>query len=223
MGRKNERVLFKTLALILILILSFSGCKKSTNWEQTSDETKMSIYCALVKEYMLLVEDLGEDTPYPAMNRNVKGNMLSGGMTQQEALDRAEQVLIEEQAVFWRGEQEGIQSTDDQVAAYIRENVLEELKAMETYDQVDAICHEEGITYEDTIWAYAASYKMEYIAKASGVTNEEEFAAYKEEAVTAYKKSAEYADFQKILDNCRSLIEDDVTDKETLKNADIYW
>ena len=220
------------LFLVFLLFFSLSGCKSQEekqaeqakkNWEQTSYEEKMGIYCALIKEYMLLVEDFGEDTPYPAMRRSVKGSMMSNGMTLEEALAQAEQVLLEEQAVFWYADQENIQVSAEAVKDYIEENVLKELKASETYEQVDGFCQEEGITFEDTIWAYENSYKMECIAKAAGVEDAESYAAFKEAAVDAYKSSDAYMEFQRVVENCRSLIEEDITDKDAICKADIYW
>lgn len=224
----------KLFVLLLLFVLAFCsvGCKSDAekeaeqakeNWEQSSSETKMGIYCALIKESMLLTEQLGEDTPYPAMKRSVKGSMMSSGMTQAEALDYAEEQLIAEQAVFWRAEKEGISATDTEVEAYIKENVIDQLKAAEEYESVDEMCAEEGITFEDTVWAYKNTYKMEYIAKQSDVEDYEGFQTYTEESVKEYKQSDAYQAFQSVLDTCRKLIEEDVTDKEILKSSDIYY
>ncbi len=221
-----------TILLICFVILSFASCmseeekgalRAQQNWSQSSGAQQLEIYCALIKEYMLLIEDLGEDTPYPAMKRSVKGNMMSGGMTQQEALDNAEELLIEEQAVFWCAEQDGCMVTDKEAKIYIKENVLDQLKETEEYARVNAACQKEGITYDDTVWAYEDSYKVDCIASNAGVGSYEELEQFKADAVERFRDSGEYDRYQAVLDVCRSLIEQNVTDRETLKAADIYY
>ena len=179
--------------LVACLLFSLSGCKTEEeraaaqakeNWEQTSDETRMGIYCALIKEYMLLTEDLGENTPYPAMKRSVKGNMMSGGLTETEAIESAKAVIIQEQAIFWYGANH-------------------------------------GITYEDTVWAYENSYKMQYILIQSGVSSEDEI-EFVNQIVADYGKTEAYKELVQVLETCAALIADDVTDKEALRNAEIY-
>jgi len=216
--------------LVACLLFSLSGCKTEEeraaaqakeNWEQTSDETRMGIYCALIKEYMLLTEDLGGNTPYPAMKRSVKGNMMSGGLTEAEAIESAKAVIIQEQAIFWYGANHGIDAGEDNVADYIEENVLQEIQASETYAAVDAMCAKEGITYEDTVWAYENSYKMQYILIQSGVSSEDEI-EFVNQIVADYGKTEAYKELVQVLETCAALIADDVTDKEALRNAEIY-
>lgn len=217
--------------LISMMVLGFAGCKSEEekaaeqakrNWAMTSDEAQMSIYCALIKEYMLLVENLGENTPYPAMKRSVKGNMMSGGMTQSEAIANAKDVIIMEQAVFWYGEQAGIPATDKEVKQYIEENVLEEIQASDHYAAVDEACAQEGITFEDTIWAYEDSYKMQYILLEAGVESAQEV-EFVNDLIETYSKTEQYAAVQTVLDTCAQLLADHITDKDTLKSADIYY
>lgn len=218
--------------LVCLLALCCCGCKTDeqkaakqaqANWDQASNEQQMSIYCALIKEYMLLTEDLGTKTPYPAMKRSVKGSMMSSGLTQEEALAQAEQYLIEEQAVFWRAEQEGIAATDDEVKKYIQQNIISKVVQEEDYATVSKACEQEGITFEDTIWAYEDSYKVDLIGEKAGIESYEELEKYKEEAVKQFEASDAYTSYKNVLDTCAKLIRDNVTDKETLKTADIYY
>lgn len=222
----------KLIAVVLIglLLISCTACKSEAekeadqakeNWEQTTNEGRMSIYCALIKEYMLLVEDFGENTPYPAMKRSVKGNMMSGGMTQEEAIANAKEVIVKEQAIFWYGEQAGISATDEEVAAYIQENVLAEIQASDDYETVDAACAKEGITFEDTVWAYEDSYKMQYILIQSGVESDKEV-AFVEDIIEDYRETDEYAALAEVLENCGQLIAAGVTDKDTIRDSAIY-
>ena len=183
----------------------------------------MSIYCALIKEYMLLVEDLGTETPYPAMKRSVKGSMMSAGLTQEEAIKQAEEILTAEQAVFWRAEQDGIKVSDDEVKQYIQENIISKVASEADYDTVSKVCEQEGITFEDTIWAYENSYKVDFIGEKAGISSYEEMESYKEESVERFQASDAYGAYQTVLDNCVKLIRDNVTDKRTLKEADIYY
>ncbi|MBR5315672.1 MAG: hypothetical protein IKU44_02680 [Firmicutes bacterium] len=218
------------LLLILMLAVSCCGCKTDAekeadrakkNWAQTTNEDKMSIYCALIKEYMLLTDALGENTPYPAMKRSVKGSMMSSGLTMDEALENAKQVIIQEQAIFWYGEKVGIVAGDEEVANFIKNNVLVELKASETYEAVDEACNKEGITFEDTIWAYESSYKMQYILKEAGVKSEDEI-AFVNDLVEDYGETEAYALLMTVLDTCGEFIKVGETDKDVLKSADIY-
>ena len=226
-----KKKLFFVLLMTAILVSGFCGCKSEAekqaeeakkNWAMTSNEERMGIYCALIKEYLLLVEDFGEETPYPAMRRSVKGSMMSGGMTQEEALDNAEKVLIEEQSVFWHAEEKGIIVMEADVETYIRENVIDQLKQSDGYELADEACRKEGISFEDSVWAYKNSYKMEYVASLLGINGYEDFQVYKEEAVKAYRETQDYTDFQRILRNCRKLIEEDITDKDVIQAEDIY-
>ena len=221
-------------AVFLVCLLAFCccGCKSDeekaakqaqANWNQASNEQRMSIYCALIKEYMLLVDDLGENTPYPAMKRNVKGSMITGGMTQDAAIEQAETYLISEQAVLWKAGQDGIRVTDREVKAYIQENIISKVAQEADYDTVSKACEKEGITFEDTIWAYTDSYRMDLIAEKAGIKDYEEMENYKLEAVEQFKASDGYASYQAVLDACAQLIRDNVTDKETLKAAEIYY
>ena len=224
----------RLLLLVLICVLVFCCCSCKTdeeraakqaqaNWNQASNEQRMSIYCALIKEYMLLTEDLGESTPYPAMKRSVKGSMMSAGLTQSQAMEQAIEYLIEEQAVFWRAEQDGIKVTEDEVTSYIQENIISKVAKEEDYAAVSKACEQEGITFEDTIWAYQDSYKVDLIGERAGLKSYEELEKYKEEAVERYKNSEDYTEYMTVLDNCAQLIRDNVTDKETLKKAEIYY
>ena len=224
-GKKLIAVLF-----IGLLLVGCTACKSEAekeadrakeNWEQTTNEGRMSIYCALIKEYMLLVEDFGKNTPYPAMKRSVKGNMMSGGMTQEEAIYNAKDVIIKEQAIFWYGEQAGISATADEVDAYIQENVLAEIQATDEYETVDEACAKEGITFEDTVWAYEDSYKMQYILIQSGVESDKE-ADFVEDIIEDYRKTNEYTVLAEVLETCGRLIADGVTDKQTIKDSAIY-
>lgn len=227
---KGKRLL--AVLLVCLLVISCCGCKTDAekaaaqaqaNWDQASNEQRMSIYCALIKEYMLLTEDLGENTPYPAMKRNVKGSMMTGGLTQEAAITQAETYLISEQAVLWKAGQEGIHVTDKEVKSYIQENIISKVVQEEDYDAVSKVCEKEGITFEDTIWAYEDSYKMDLIAEKAGIKDYEEMEAYKLEAVEQFKASDAYVSCQAVLDTCAQLIRDNVTDKETLKKAEIYY
>lgn len=227
---KGERLL--AVLLVCLLVISCCGCKTDAekaaaqaqaNWDQASNEQRMSIYCALIKEYMLLTEDLGEYTPYPAMKRSVKGSMMSAGLTQRQAIEQAMEYLIEEQAVFWRAEQDGIKVTADEVKSYIQENIISKVAKEEDYAAVSKACEQEGITFEDTIWAYQDSYKVDLIGERAGLKSYEELEKYKEEAVERYKNSEDYTEYTTVLDNCAQLIRDNVTDKETLKKAEIYY
>lgn len=227
---KGKRLL--AVLLLCLLTISCCGCKTDeeraakqaqANWNQASNEQRMSIYCALIKEYLLLVDDLGEDSPYPAMKRSVKGSVMSSGMTQKEAIHQAKEYLIEEQAVFWRAEQDGIQVTDEEVESYIQENIISKVEQEEDYDVVSKACQQEGITFEDTIWAYKSSYKVDLIGEKAGIENYDDMEAYKEEAIKQFEVSSEYDMYMTVLDNCSQLIYENVTDKETLKAADIYY
>ena len=227
---KGERLL--AVLLVCLLVISCCGCKSDAekaaaqaqaNWDQASNEQRMSIYCALIKEYMLLTEDLGEYTPYPALKRSVKGSMMSAGLTQRQAIEQAIEYLIEEQAVFWRAEQDGIKVTADEVKSYIQENIISKVAKEEDYAAVSKACEQEGITFEDTIWAYQDSYKVDLIGERAGLKSYEELEKYKEEAVERYKNSEDYTEYMTVLDNCAQLIRDNVTDKETLKKAEIYY
>ena len=224
----------RLLLLVLICVLVFCCCSCKTdeeraakqaqaNWNQASNEQRMSIYCALIKEYMRLTEDLGESTPYPAMKRSVKGSMMSAGLTQSQAIEQAIEYLIEEQAVFWRAEQDGIKVTEDEVTSYIQENIISKVAKEEDYAAVSKACEQEGITFEDTIWAYQDSYKVDLIGERAGLKSYEELEKYKEEAVERYKNSEDNTEYMTVLDNCAQLIRDNVTDKETLKKAEIYY
>ncbi|MBR4020133.1 MAG: hypothetical protein IKI99_02370 [Firmicutes bacterium] len=223
---------FFAMVLICLLAISCCGCKTDeekaakqaqANWNQASNEQRMSIYCALIKEYMLLVEDLGPETPYPSMKRSVKGSMMSSGLTQSEAIVQAEEYLTIEQAVFWRAEQDGITITDKEVKKYIQDNIISKVAQEEDYDVVSKACEKEGITFEDTIWAYEDSYKADLIGEKAGVKSYEEMERYKAEAVEQFKASDDYAACKVVLDNCARLIRDNITDKETLKAAEIYY
>lgn len=218
--------------LVFMLVICCCSCKSDeekaakqaqANWNQASNEQRISIYCALIKEYMLLTEDLGENTPYPAMKRSVKGAMMSSGLTQEEAISQAEAYLIEEQAVFWRAEQDGINVTDEEVEQYIQENVISKVTSETDYETVSKVCEQEGITFEDTIWAYESSYKVDLIGEKAGMKDYEELETYKEESVELFKASEDYAEYQAVLDVCAQQIRENVTDKETLKSADIYY
>ena len=227
---KGKRVV--AALMICLLVVSCCGCKTDeekaaaqaqANWNQASNEQRVSIYCALTKEYMLLTEDLGTKTPYPAMKRSVKGSMMSSGLTQDEALTQAEQYLIEEQAVFWRAEQDGIELGGEEVKKYIQQNIISKVAQEEDYDTVSKACEQEGITFEDTIWAYEDSYKVDLIGEKAGIKSYEEMESYKEEAVKQFEASDAYASYKEVLDTCAQLIRDNVTDKETLKAAEIYY
>ena len=220
--------------VLFVCILTFfcCGCKSDAekaaaqaqaNWNQAGSEQRMSIYCALIKEYMLLVEELGTETPYPSMKRSVKGSMMSSGLTQEEAIEQAEEYLVEEQAVFWRAELDDIIVTDDEVKRYIQENIISKVSSEADYDMVSKACEQEGITFEDTIWAYENSYKMDLIGEKAGIENYDEMETYKEESVERFKASDAYGAYKAVLDNCAELIRDNVTDKETLREADIYY
>lgn len=227
---KGKRLV--AVLLVCLLAVCCCGCKSDeekaakqakANWEQASNEQRMSIYCALIKEYMLLTEDLGENTPYPAMKRSVKGSMMSSGLTQAEAISQAEEYLVEEQAVFWRAQQDGIEVSEKQVKAYIQENIIAQVAKEEDYDVVSAACAKEGITFEDTIWAYQSSYKVDLIGEKADIKSYEEMEGYKAESVERFKASDAYVAYKVVLDNCAQLIQDNVTDKEALKEADIYY
>lgn len=220
------------IVLICFQVLCCCGCKTDeeksaaqaqANWNQASHAQRMRIYCALIKEYMLLSDDLGENTPYPAMKRSVKGEMMSSGLTQEEAITQAQTYLVEEQAVFWRATQEGIMVTDEEVKKYIQQNVISQIAQDENYSAVSKACEKEGITFEDTIWAYQSSYKVEAIGKKAGIKNYDAMETYKDEAVEQFKASEAYVSYKKVLDVCAQLIRENVTDKESLKAADIYY
>lgn len=222
---------FFVCILIGILMLTCAACKTEeekaaeqakVNWEKTSDETQMSIYCALIKEYMLLLEDFGDNTPYPSMLRSIKGNMMSGGMTQTEALENAKMMILQEQAVFWYAEQNDISATEKDVETYIRENVLREIQDNDHYEAVDALCAREGITFEDTVWAYKDSYKKNYILNKAGV-NAQTQAEFIEKVIEQYCQTEAYTALMQILDNCAELIAENITDKETIKSSEIFF
>ena len=220
------------MILICLLVLSCCSCKTDeekaakqaqANWNQTTNEQRVSIYCALIKEYMLLIDDLGGNTPYPAMKRSIKGSMMSSGLTQEEAIAQAVTYLTEEQAVFWRAEQDGIAVSEKDVNAYIQDNIISQVAKEENYDVVSQACEREGITFEDTIWAYKDSYKVDLIGEKAGVKSYEELESYKEESVKSFKASEAYASYKAVLDVCAQLIRDNVTEKDALKEADIYY
>ena len=227
----NRKKLF-ILVLVCALIVCCFCCKTDeekaarqaqANWNQASNEQRVSIYCALIKEYMLLQGDLGKNTPYPAMKRSVKGGMMTSGLTQTEAIAQAEEYLIVEQAVFWRAEQDGIVVTDDEVKEYILKNVISRMVKEPDYNMVNSACEKEGITFEDTVWAYESSYKVDLIGERAGIDNYDDLETYKEESVVRFKASADYEPYKKILENCADLIRNNVTDKKALKEADIYY
>lgn len=227
---KGKR-LFAVL-MICVLAVCCCGCKTDeekaarqaqANWNQASNEQRISIYCALIKEYMLLVDDLGENTPYPAMKRSVKGSMMSSGLTQEEAIVQAQTYLTEEQAVFWKAEQDGISVEEEEVITYIQENIISKVAQEDDYETVSLVCEKEGITFEDTIWAYKSSYKTDLIGEKAGIESYEEMETYKAEAVSAFQSSDAYEEYKAVLDHCAELIRNNVTDKETLKAADIYY
>lgn len=231
MGTMNGKRLL-AIVFVCILVLCCCGCKSDeeraakqaqANWEQATNEQRLSIYCALIKEYMLLAEDLGEETPYPAMKRSVKGSMMSAGLTQTEAIEQAEEYLITEQAVFWYAERNGIIVTDDELKKYIQNNIISKVAEEKDYDTVSKACQEEGISFEDTIWAYENSYKVDLIGEKSSIKSYEEMEKYKTEATEQFKSSDDYVTYKSVLDNCAQLIRDNVTDKETLKKAEIYY
>ena len=223
---------FLSMVLICLLAIFCCGCKTDeekaaeqaqANWNQASSEQQMSIYCALIKEYMLLTEDLGENTPYPAMKRSVKGSLMSSGLTQEEAIAQAEEYLTIEQAVFWRAAQDGINVTGQDVKSYIQENIISKIAQEPDYDVVSKACEKEGISFEDTIWAYEDSYKTDLIGETAGVKSYDEMETYKVESVERFKASDEYAAYRAVLDNCARFIRDNVTDKKILKEAEIYY
>ncbi len=227
---RGKRLL--SFVLICMLVLCCCGCKTDeeraakqaqANWAQANNEQRMSVYCALIKEYLLLTEDLGKNTPYPAMKRSVKGSMISSGLTQTEALEQAAEYLIEEEAVFWRAAQDNILPGDAEVKQYIQENIISKVAQEENYDAVSKACAKEGITFEDTIWAYENSYKVDLIGEKAGLKSYDELEKYKTESVEQFKASAAYGAYKQVLDCCSQLIRDNVTDKETLKAADIYY
>ena len=84
-------------------------------------------------------------------------------------------------------------------------------------------CQEEDLSFEDTIWAYENSYKVDLIGEKSSIKSYEEMEKYKMEATEQFKSSDDYVTYKSVLDNCAQLIRDNVTDKETLKKAEIYY
>lgn len=226
---KGKKILI--CLFVLLLLLNCTGCKTEEekaaeqakeNWEKTSSEAQVGIYCALIKEYMLLLEDFGDQTPYPAMLRSVKGNMMSGGMTKSEALENAKMTILEEQAIFWYAEQNDISATQKEVETYINEYVLDEIQNQESYKAVDSICAKEGITFEDTVWAYKDSYKKNLILTQAGV-NAETQDAFMNELMENYRQNESYTALMQVLDNCAELIEGNITDKEIIKSSSIYY
>lgn len=220
------------LVLVCLLAIFCCGCKTDeekaaeqaqANWNQASNEQRVSIYCALVKEYMILVERLGEDTPYPAMKRSVKGSMMSDGLTQDEAIEKAKKYLLEEQAVFWRAEQDGVKISDSSLKSYIQQNIISKVAQEEDYITVSKACEKEGITFEDTIWAYKDSYKVDCIKDTVGIKSPEQMEEYKKAALERFKESEEYRDYQEVLETCADLIRKNITNQEDLKEADIYY
>jgi len=110
-----------------------------------------------------------------------------------------------------------------EIKSYIQENIISKVAQEEDYDTVSKVCEKEGITFEDTIWAYEDSYKMDLIAEKAGIKDYEEMETYKVEAIEQFQASDAYVSCQVVLDNCAQLIRDNVTDKETLKAAEIYY
>lgn len=208
-------------ALVAALMIAAVGCGNSQEkeWKKSTDEQKLDTYFALIKESMLLEEDLGRNTPYIAMLRSSKGNVISAGMSKADALADAEYWIVLEQAVFWYADKHDISADDREVAEYINSHI-EKAKQEQGFDQMEEACRKNNLTYSDTVWAYRNSYKWQYIMEK---VSEEYKPELLESIIKDYKKTGEYKALLPVLKNCSALIEADETDIKTLKKADIYY
>lgn len=216
------------LAVILSGVLLLSSCGKSDEeteaekrqqeWEEQTDEQRLSVYFDLTKESLILKDKLG-DTPYITMLRSVRGNMITSGMTKAQALENAEALIVSERALIWYAEENNIKVTDVEVAGYIKNNVINQVREDEAFDKMEEACNKAGITFEDSIWAYEDSYRSAYIISEIPDFNEKLNA----EIIEKFKDSSEYVDIAKIIENCKELIDAGETDIDVLKQEDIYF
>lgn len=218
--KKVNIILGLVLALVLGLLLYSYYDKRDAekDWESQTREQQLQVYFDLTRESILLQEKLGK-TPYITMLRSVKGNMITSGMTKEQALENAGELIVAEQALIWYAEEHDIHATDKDVANYIKTYVIEEVKNAEGFDQMEEACHKAGMTFEDSIWAYESSYKSAYIA--SQIENYDE--GLMAEITEQYKASDAYRQEAEIIENCRALIAAGETDNDVLRRSGIYF
>lgn len=203
-------------------MLASAGCGDSgeKEWEQSTENHKLDTYFSLIKESLLLEEELGKDTPYISMLRTTKGNTITGGMSKADAVEEAEYWIILEQAVFWYAEKNGILPTDKEIAEYLNNTIIAEAKEDEGFAQMEKMCNENNLTFADTVWAYENSYRWQYIM-------EKVSPEYKPELldgiIADYKETSDYEEVLAIVKNCSNLITAGETEIEVLRKSDIFF
>lgn len=218
--KKVNIILGLALALVIGLLLFsyFSKGDAEKDWAQKTDEQQMQVYFDLTRESILLEEKLGE-TPYITMLRSFKGNQITSGMTETQALDNAAELIVNEQALIWYAKNNGIEVSDKAVAEYIKTNVIEQVREAEGFDKMEEACNKAGMTFEDSIWAYESSYKSAYIMSQIEDWDDSRM----EEIAEAYKASSTYEKEVKIIQNCKNLIEAGETEIDALRRSGIYF
>lgn len=213
------------LGLILLLVIGallfgyFSKSDAEKNWKQKDKEQQLQVYFDLTKESILLEEELGE-TPYITMLRSFKGNKITSGMTKTEALENAAQLIVREEALMWYAKQNHINVTDAEVAKYMKNNVIDQVRNAEGFDRMEEACNKAGMTFEDSIWAYKSSYRSEYIMSQIGDGFSEEMMT---DIIADFRESRDFDKVFRIIQNCKNLIESGETDIDALRRADIYF
>lgn len=176
-----------------------------------------------------------EETPYLYLFRTTKVYTDVLGYSQENAEREALNQYYEQRAFLWYGNENGFTVTDEEVNDYIA-SVVDDYPGADNYEELQAACKKNGVTLEDVAYMNFDVYKVQLIRdriyesekeKHPELNTTETFRQYwdtfKENIVSEYRQTDDFAAVEKACKSCTALIgTDEEADASALSERNIF-
>lgn len=198
-------------------------------------------YLDLQVDKIELQNELDEDSTYPEYYMREKSLELDN-ISSNEAMEAAEDSIVETEALCWYAKENGIIVSDYDVDKLLNK-IIEESKSAENYNEIQEACDSAGIAFETTVYenrlfyekqlyldkVYEHEYSKMYPGEKISADNLENVEAEWIEAwekvvldiVELYKNTDEYKNLNKALRMDKAIIKGELTSAKEIEQADI--
>jgi hypothetical protein len=163
----RKRISIFALTLVAITIVFATAATNNENNENIEEQVAImnqGVYTesfTILKEVKDLVDVLGNDAVLP----NVYGiceSIMQEGFSETEALEIAEETIIEKEALYQYAVEQGFGISDEEFNIMMDDEIQMFISAVE-YPSIQAICQEIGVEFEDAIRANSIEYMRNWV------------------------------------------------------------
>lgn len=167
---KTVRSLIIKVILILIsitligILIATTHSKNATSHTTSADDGKeyLKTYIQIQKEGIQLTNKLGSDNNYAQIYIDAKTEEKIKGKIKTQAIAVAANQFINKKALVEYAQSRGITCTEQEVNDYIRK-IIDYSKDADNFEEIQRLCKDADITYEETYWSNRETYKTDYI------------------------------------------------------------